>query len=932
LILPPSLTVPRRLTPGSLLAGGLLLLSAGALGGTGSVGGTGSSGEGEATDRPDFAALRAEGAARSRYLAAGGPGADGRDAEAPAGQSTDLATYREEIEPILTAACMGCHGPEKEKGGVRLDELDPDLVGGEDVDWWVDVLAVLSNGEMPPADGPTLSAADRGRAMEWLSAEIQVASRALRSQREHSSFRRLARYEYDHALQDLLGLPHRFGADLPPDPISEDGFENSSEVLHLSASQFQAYLDANREALRLAAPLGERPTPVRWSVSMDAAAAREWAHQDGQLEGTRKKHEADPAKQAEEVDKHRQRFARRPGGPHFQDPSGTRFAGMRWNYNGARFAWAPLPEEAAPNQTEPNETEPAPAGSVPPGSVAVLPAHHGMIVELGDQVPDEGTLRVTVRASRASDDDPRPASLRLMFGWQASNDSNAVFPVSDVEAVVDAPPGAPAKYTWDVPMGDVYPRNLARGVNTMGQLPSPSEFIKLVNGSLSGRTLHVHGVEVEGPVVDGWPTASFRRIFHERPAGQGEEAYARDVLERFMGRAWRRPPTEGEVARKLALFAELRGGADSAEEALREVLAVVLTSPNFLYVVVEEDPEAADARISDLELATRLALFLWCSAPDEALLARAHAGELRDPAVLEGEVDRMLADGRAARFADRFVGQWLNLALMENLEVDRKVYPAYDGRLREAMEREPVEFFVELLRTDGSAMDLVHSDFAVVNERLANHYGLGDVTGNHFRRVELDPAGRRGGLLAQAGPLAMNSDGKDSHPLKRGIWMLENLLDDPPPPPPPAVPEIDLADPEVAKMTLKERIEDHRNDPACMSCHAKIDPWGIAFEHFDALGQWRTEAGGRPVDARSTLFNGQVLDGLDGLKGFLLLNRQDQFVRALVQKLTTFGLGRPLGFSDRAAVDRITAETREAGDGMATMVKEIVKSDLFQTR
>ena len=180
--------------------------------------------------------------------------------------------------------------------------------------------------------------------------------------------------------------------------------------------------------------------------------------------------------------------------------------------------------------------------------------------------------------------------------------------------------------------------------------------------------------------------------------------------------------------------------------------------------------------------------------------------------------------------------------------------------------------------------------------------------------------------------MAMNSDGEHSHPLKRGIWMLENLLDDPPPPPPPAVPEIDLADPRILEMTLKERIEDHRNHPACMSCHAKIDPWGVAFENFDAIGAWRDEADGRPVDAVGVLWSGEELDGIDGLKGFLLEQRQDQIVRALTHKVTTFALGRPLGFGDRAAVDGIVRRTRESGDGLATMVRTIATSDLFLGR
>ena len=178
----------------------------------------------------------------------------------------------------------------------------------------------------------------------------------------------------------------------------------------------------------------------------------------------------------------------------------------------------------------------------------------------------------------------------------------------------------------------------------------------------------------------------------------------------------------------------------------------------------------------------------------------------------------------------------------------------------------------------------------------------------------------------------MNSDGKDSHPLKRGIWMLESLLNDPPPPPPPAVPEIDLADPKIAKLTLKERIENHRNHAACMSCHAKIDPWGIAFENYDAIGRWRDQVKGKPVDASSLLFNRQKLDGMDGLKRYLLANRQDQFARAMVHKLTTYALGRPLTFGDRSGIDQITADLRKQGDGLATMVTLIVTSELFRSK
>ncbi|MEM6674832.1 MAG: DUF1592 domain-containing protein, partial [Planctomycetota bacterium] len=462
--------------------------------------------------------------------------------------------------------------------------------------------------------------------------------------------------------------------------------------------------------------------------------------------------------------------------------------------------------------------------------------------------------------------------------------------------------------------------------NVMGDLPSPSEYIKLVNASLSGRPLHLHHVEVTAPLVEAWPPASRARLFHAEPGD--EEATARAAVERFLARAWRRPLMEAEVDNKVALFRSLRPAFDSFEEAVLEVLAVGLASPHFLYVT----PEAKDGELSGTSLATRLALFLWCSVPDDELLAHAKAGDLAQPEVLAAQIDRMLADARAERMPRVFVHQWLDLELMDNLSVDRKVHRGFDARLKEAMEREPVAFFEELLRANASVLELVHSDFTMANERLAKHYGQEGVVGNHFRRIALDPDAHRGGILAQAGPMAMNSDGEHSHPLKRGIWMLENLLDDPPPPPPPAVPEIDLADPRVLEMTLKERIEDHRNHPACMSCHAKIDPWGVAFENFDAVGRWREEANGRPVDAVGVLWSGEELDGIDGLKGFLLVQRQDQVVRALAHKLTTFALGRPLGFGDRAAVDHIVTRTREGGDGLATMVREIATSDLFLGR
>lgn len=248
------------------------------------------------------------------------------------------------------------------------------------------------------------------------------------------------------------------------------------------------------------------------------------------------------------------------------------------------------------------------------------------------------------------------------------------------------------------------------------------------------------------------------------------------------------------------------------------------------------------------------------------------------------------------------------------------------------MLEEPVAYFEEVLRQNFSVMDFLHSDYAVVNERLAAHYRIPEVYGPQFRRVAITPETNRGGLLTSAAIMTINSDGTDSHPLKRGVWMLKRILDDPPPPPPPSVPQVDLTDPEILKMTLKERIINHRNQPACYSCHSRIDPWGIAFESYDALGAYRTHVKDQPVDATSELFNKQTLAGIDGLKRYLLLDRQDQFARAMVHKLMAYALGRPLSFGDSAEIDKLTAQFRQRNDGLRDLIFLIITSDLFQSQ
>ena len=840
----------------------------------------------------------------------------------------DLKTFRAEIEPILKKACYKCHGSEITEGDIRVDTLDPDLLNGGDVEHWLEVSAAVTNGEMPPEDDSGLADDDRSKIVEWLASEIQVASLVHQSATGHSSFRRMTRYEYNYALQDLLGLAFNFAKDLPPDPVSEHGFKNSSEMLHVTAKQYATYLDINRNALSRATVRGERPQSLYWGVSAERAATRKVKTRQ-QLDAEFKRNGEDEAEENAEVKvRAKQKSDKKRGGrsqgksAHYVNTETGATSPAKWAFRRAVNAWAPT-------LTRPEVPEPS-------KYIAVLPAGQDYVVELGNRLPDEGTLRVRIRASKVSADSNLLPSVALEFGWQGSNNSKASVIISSQDLEIDASPDQPQFYQWDIPLSEIYPRNPVRKKIELGtrKMTNPSEYIRLINTSHSkSADIQFDYVEVSAGVYDQWPPASHSGIFIDSDNSDDEITYAREIVSRFMKRAWRRNVTDAEVDLKMAYFDSIRPACKDFQDAVIEVLATVLSSPRFLYLV-QTDRSTAEAqlKINQFELATRLSMFLWCSTPDDELIDLAAKGRLAEADELANQTRRMLADPRHERFLKHFVRQWLDMTLLDYLTVDKSAYPQFDGNLKAAMQQEPIAFFKEVLQNDRSVMDFIHADYALVNGRLAQHYGIDNVNGIHFQKVLLKPEDNRGGLLTQAGLLAMNSDGIDSHPLKRGVWLLESVLNDPPPPPPPAVPEIDLTDPEILKMTLKQRIENHRDKAACRSCHAKIDPWGIAFENFDAVGSWRTQIEDKDVDASSLLYNQQRLDGVDGLKRYLLANRQDQFARAIVHKLTTFALGRPLTFGDRADVERLTTELRIEGDGLATLVKLLVTSDLFQSR
>lgn len=828
----------------------------------------------------------------------------------------NLDDFRKFVAPVFAKACADCHGPKKSKAGFRVDQLNPDLLTGGDVDRWVEVYDALSQAKMPPDDEPAyqLGDEDRARIVDWLGKEMQKASQLRRIGGGHSSFRRMANYEYNHALQDLLHLNLQFTDDLPPENTSEDGFKNSSKHLQMSSTQLETCRAIALDALKKATVEGDRPKVVTWQIPMQEAMDKA------------------AALKQKPVDRKSPEGARKIWNTHVVNKETGEGFSYQWTYyvvlDGAQYGiW-----NLKPDQT---------LSTIPPVSsvVAVVPPSRQFHLDLGNSVPDAGILRVRIRVGAGKRQPGQSANVRLVFGFQTNNEGKRSARVGDRDVEVTASTEDPEFVTFEVPLEEL-PRNPFRRAHEVGGEPNCTEYLEISNISATGKRgqgepvhLEIDYVEVEAGIYDAWPPKSHTAIFFEGGKPKDEDAYCREILKRFMTRAWRRPIADEDVSPYHELFARYRPGFSGFQETMIEVLATVLASPEFLYLVqTKSESPSTSQTVSDLELANRLSFFLWSSIPDDALLELAFAGRLRSPGVLDSQIQRMLADPKSKRFTRHFVRQWLGLDAMENLVVDQKKFEVYDEAFEENLLGEPLAFFDHILRNNRSIFDFLHSDYLVINEPLARHYGIAGVSGQEFRKVSIGPEVNRGGLLTTAAVLTINSTGVDSNPLKRGVWLLERILNDPPPPPPPNVPQVDLTDPRILKMTPKERMADHRDQAACRSCHAKIDPWGISLENFDAIGRFRTKIHDQPVDASAVLHNKQPLAGVAGLKGYLMADRQDQFARAMVHKLSTYALGRPMSFADRAELDRIAAELKERGNGLRDLVSLLVHSRLFNQK
>jgi hypothetical protein len=786
----------------------------------------------------------------------------------------------------LKAYCYKCHGPDKEKGDIRFDKLNPDLVEGDNSETWHDALDQLNLGDMPPSKAKQPTREQRQKLTRWILSALREASEAKRYQDGRVMTRRLTRYEYANTMRDLLLLDFDYDRELPPEPASGAGFLNNGAILEMSPTQIEMYLDMARRALDEAIIMGPRPKAHTFSQSETST---------GKL----------PTRT----------FAgHSPVHPEF-------ILNMIEFPRHGEFELKITAKAAIP------EGENYPRLNVAMGHVpGVIHVPRG---EIGATTvsPEEKTYIFRGRM----EDFPQPGP--IAFGNSGFQGMIVMIDFLDADGKELRYPDRqyaqlPQKQTkTKIPKKEAE-KEAKKEEKQTPQSPPFGQRLEIM----------VTSVEFQAPFYSSWPPPSHQQLLFPSENSDDESRYVRELLQRFMSRAYRRPVSEEEIEQTAQLFETIRPQADSFEHAMRETFASVLISPHFLYIVETHDQKDDDPRVTNFELASRLSYFLWSTQPDRRLLELATQGKLRKPATLRKEVLRLIEDGRSDEFAGRCIDQWLDLDGLERVAVNPEYFPEFDNELKDHMRRETHAYFAKILREDRNCLELLDSDWAMLNRPLAKHYELSGPRSSEFEQVMLNSNKRRGGLLTQGAFLLANSNGEDSHPIKRAVWILDRLLDSPPSPPPPDVPALDPENPDFANLPLKEQLALHRQKESCAQCHQGIDPWGIPLEHLDAVGRWRSEVPAhreRPtmtIDDSSELPNGTKIDGLRALQRYLVEERSAWFARSVVKRLMAYGLGRSLDFGDREAIESLTERFIANDYRLQPLIVDFIQSETFQTK
>jgi hypothetical protein len=873
---------------------------------------------------------------------------------APANAADSEAVMPESQRVFFRAYCIACHNADKAEGKMRLDDIPFRISDVVTADRWQKVLGALNSGDMPPEGETQPPPEEKLVFLESLSKQMVVARKALADTGGTITLRRLNRREYVNTMRDLLDVEVH-PLDLPSDE-SLGTFDTVGSGLFFSSDQFEQYLRLARAALDDAIVTLPRPERKLVRVECEEAANKQVRSEyERTQERLRKitewRRSGKPAKEfgfGDDTDAELSERVLRGN-----ELTALAYLNDPLTQTGVLTPHSPFPQSI----TIPYTT--APGRYVIRARVAfpTIKQDERRFIEFGTQGDQGYPAELRLLGCFAVGGTPeRPEVVEVTV--QVTRTGNRLFAIR--ERRHNSSDGADKQQFFaklGVPMDTQQRRPFS---------PPPK--------------LWVDWMEWEGPFVEQWPPRSHRAIFGETELGETPGSLeARQVIKSFAKRAFRGRTVRPEfVDRLVGHFDERAQSGESFFEAIKTPLSIVLASPKFLYIlepserepgdVQERSPQAlvklpdankpigksqeqsraASARVplTNVELASRLSYFLWAGPPDERLMSYVEAGRLGEPGVLSGyanEVDRMLADPRANRFIAGFAHQWLHMTRLDFFQFNPRLYPKFDASLRSSARREVYETIRTLLDEDLPLGTLLKSDFVVVDDLLADYYGLGEMRGSAFRKVPVPEGTPRGGLLSMAAILAMGSDGERSSPVERGAWVLRKLLHDPPPPAPANVPQLSRFGDKL--MPARELLLAHQEQAQCAQCHRRIDPIGFAMQNFDAAGLWRDEEYAEfftfwkaikkkevfPIDPSGRLPAGPEFTGFFGLRDAVAEHEED-FVRGLIEHLIEYALGRPCGFSDAELVDTILKRAKSKGMTLREVIHALVESRDFLSK
>ena len=842
----------------------------------------------------------------------------------------NIAAMPQDQRSFLESHCSECHDEKHQKGKVRLDNIPFTINDIQTAERWQKILNAINSGEMPPEEKDRPNPTAKASFLEALSETMVQARKALSDSGGSITMRRLNKREYERTIESLLGIS--ITANELPNDGGGSSLDTHGKSLFFSSDQFEQYLAIARRALDLAIASGPKPESrtVRTEVELEANNRISNILRGYQMGGYRAHKMWKTAKSRPTSD-----FG-------IIDEGELKFRMLVWERN-----TAPMIDYLTRPETR-------------SGALLTLSEPNGQVsLTIPDEMPT-GRYKVRARAGKLPGADPSRCFLEVGQRGKSLNDAINLMDCIHIRGSYEKPEIVETEIHLHPVINplkeDIGPETKKRiwiGDRVIAfreRQPNNGEYASAKHRKSLEETgfgdepnLWVDWVEWEGPIIPKWPSSAHERIFFKGPAADRTTQYAKDILERFASTAFRGKPVKPSYLERLvAHFEEQRNAGASFENALKEPLAIILASPSFIYLAEHSESSSSKRRLDGHELASRLSYFLWSAPPDDALLEAGTQGRLNDPNHLSSQVDRLLYDARHDGFVRGFLHQWLHLERLDFFQFSHRLHPTFDDSVKNAARTEVFATFDRILSESLPTARLIKSDFIVINDLLADFYGIEGVHGHHFRSVPVPSGTPRGGLLGMAAILAMGSDGERSSPVERGAWILRKLLHQPPPPAPPNIPQLSRHAGKL--LAARELLAAHMEEPQCSQCHRKIDPIGFGLENFNAVGLWRNteyteiasgnsvrKSAEHPINPRGTLPDGTPFEGFFQLRDELA-SHEKAFVRGLTEHLIAYALGRPFGFSDEAMADSVIERAAASGFTLKELIRSLILHPSFQTK